>query len=330
MKHITYKISEKPYESNTLDMYFHDMRGGVLDIESTGLNPQRNHFILGGLYIPSEGVLHQFLAETKSEEEETLNAYMQLVEKLDMVVTYNGRHFDLPFLEKRWQMYSDEPPTIPYNLDLYLLLNGYSPVKRFVPNLKQKTVENYMGLWQNRRDEISGGDSADLYNAYERAPDPYLEETILLHNSDDVMQLSRMLLITAKCEFDKAMSHLGFPVGPLTVNKIRTDRNMLIVSGQQRCCRIDYRGFSFNGMPVESRFSSANGDFYIKIPLIRRQGLAIVDLVAAGLEEGKLSKYPGCSSGFLVVEQNSCKQYRELNDFIIRFIHLFLTETGLV
>ena len=76
------------------------MRIGVLDIETTGLNPAVNHFILGGLYSVPEGTLHQFFAETRAEEEEALSGYLDILRDLDLVITYNGRHFDLPFVGK--------------------------------------------------------------------------------------------------------------------------------------------------------------------------------------------------------------------------------------
>ncbi len=42
--------------------------------------------------------MHQFFAETRAEEEEALSG-IWTSSGLDLVVTYNGRHFDLPFLE---------------------------------------------------------------------------------------------------------------------------------------------------------------------------------------------------------------------------------------
>ena len=330
MKHITLKTTEKLYESRTLDFYFGGMRIGVLDIETTGLNPARNHFILGGLYSVPDGILHQFFAETRAEEEEALSDYLNAISRLDMVITYNGRHFDLPFLEKRWKNYSKTPARLPYNLDLYLVLNGHSPIKKFVPNLKQKTVENYMGLWQSRDDEISGAESVELYHKYEKTQDQTLGEKILLHNSDDILQLSRLLPVIGKSDFHKAMTSLGFPAGPLTVQKISTGKDTLIITGEQKNCLFDYMGFQFRDLAVQSRFSGKHGDFSLEIPLIRDQGLGIVDLRAAGLNERDFEKYPGCSSGFLIVEKNSEKQYRELNHFTKQFIALFLEETGLV
>ena len=208
-------------------------------------------------------------------------------------------------MEKRWRRYSGASAALPYNLDLYLVLNGHSPIKRFVPNLKQKTVENYMGLWQSRDDEISGAESVELYNVYEKNHDPALGEKILLHNSDDILQLSRLLPVIGKSDFHKAMAALGFPAGPLTVRKISIGKDRLTISGQQRTCRLDYMGFQFHDLAVQSRFSGKNADFTLEVPLIRDSGLGILDLRAAGLDERTFEKYPGCSSGFLIVEKTA-------------------------
>ena len=49
-----------------------------------------------------------------------------------------------------------------------------------------------MGLWQTRTDEISGAESVELYDRYEKSGDEsLLQKNILLHNSDDVLQLDQ-------------------------------------------------------------------------------------------------------------------------------------------
>lgn len=224
--------------------------------------------------------MHQLFAENRGEEREALKAFYDMISQLDMVITYNGRHFDMPFIEKRLKLHglggrfkADTEQTafeayLPYNLDIYLMINGHSPIKRLVPNLKQKTVENYMGLWQSRTDEISGAESVALYNRYENTGSSQLESRILLHNSDDVLQLTRLMKVIGKCDIHKAMYHLGFPVFAeshestggsrryrLMVKKIRTEKNSLMVSGIQMDNAMEYTGFSFGDFPVESRFS---------------------------------------------------------------------------
>ena len=325
MKHISFFYDENIYSSNIFDFYFKNLKIGVLDIETTGLNPSRNKFILGGLYTLEDKTLHQFFAENRQEEKAALEAYIEELNKLDMVITYNGKHFDMPFIAKRAAFHGIDC-SLPYNLDLYLVLNGHSPIKKFVPNLKQKTVENYMGLWQDRTDEISGGESVELYNEFERTQDPGLEEKILLHNSDDVLQLTRLIKVISKSDFHKAMYHLGFPAGPLTISKIRLEKNTLTISGTQRALDIDYVGFAYGDWPVESHFDRRESAFCMKFPLIRDSGLAIIDLKAAGIDCSAFEIYPACSSGFLAIEAQNDRYFMETNHFIMTFIELFIKD----
>ncbi len=325
MKHLTATYNEEIYTGNIFEFYFEDMKKAVLDIETTGLNPSRNKFILGGLVDFSNKTVHQYFAENRSQEQQALVGFLEQLQGIDMVITYNGRHFDLPFMEKRMALFG-MTQQLPYNLDLYLVLNGHSPIKKLVPNLKQKTVENYMGLWQDRGDEISGGESVELYNQYERTGDEQLEKKILLHNSDDVMQLTRLLKIISKCDFHKAMFHLGFPAGPLTVEKIRLEKNLLTISGIQRRCCHDYMGFFFGDYPVETRFHKADRSFSMKFPLIRDSGLAIVDLQHAGLNCKPFEKYPTYGNGFLALEAHGSQNHMEINHFIKAFIEMFMDE----
>lgn len=323
MKHLTERFDESIYSGSAFDFYFKDLRIGTLDIETTGLNPARNKFILGGLFDFQTKTMHQIFAENRGEEAEALKSFAGEVSGLDMVITYNGRHFDMPFINKRLNYFKMKGCT-PYNLDLYLVVNGHSPIKKFVPNLKQKTVENYMGLWQSRADEISGAESVELYDRYEKSGDPQLEEKILLHNSDDVLQLTRLLKVISKADFHKAMFHLGFPVGPLTVEKIRLEGGSLTVYGMQRRICMDYMGFSLDDYPVETHFDSRSRNFYMKFPIIRDSGLAIIDLDAAGLARDEFEIYPTYSSEFLVLEDHNDRNFMEINHFIRNFILKFM------
>lgn len=352
MKHITKHFDENIYTSNALDFYFKGMKIGVLDIETTGLDPSRNKFILGGLFDIQSGTMHQFFAESRSEEKQALEKFYELISDFDMVITYNGKHFDMPFIARRMKVHGtgtdsglalgtiDAAALLPYNLDLYLVVNGHSPIKKFVPNLKQKTVENYMGLWQSRDDEISGAESVELYNKYEKSGDPELESKILLHNSDDVLQLTRLIKVLSKCDIHRAIYHLGFPVFPkgnedkrseqslpaLVVEKIKTEKNSLFISGRQIGSGIDYMGFSYGDWPAESRFDSRNMSFSMQLPVLRESGLCIIDLDAAGLDRETFEKYPSSNSGFLVLEDHNDRNFMETNHFVKAFIEVFMAD----
>lgn len=322
MKHITRTVDTDIYSSRLMDFYFKDLRIGTLDIETTGLSATRNKFILGGLYSFDNRKFCQFFAESEAEEADALFEYFREISKLDAVVTYNGRHFDLPFILSRYRQITGEDYSghLPYNLDLYLLLNGHSPVKHFVPNLKQKTIENYMGLWADRTDEIDGGQSVELYKEYERTGSPLLAERILLHNSDDVIQLARLLKIISKCDLHKGMFKCGFPVGNLTVSKIRITRDRLEFAGEQRDNPIDYCCYDIYGYPAYVNFESISKSFNVQIPIIRHQGIAVIDLTTAGISDEPFINYPTYSSGFLAIEANSVQNHMETNHFIKAFI----------
>ena len=75
MKHLCKKYNIDIYKSSLLDFYFRDMKAGVLDIETTGLNPSLNKFILGGLYDTSEGSLHQFSPKAEARRRKPLQAF---------------------------------------------------------------------------------------------------------------------------------------------------------------------------------------------------------------------------------------------------------------
>lgn len=329
MKYIIDTIPYPSYCSKAFQLYFSGLDIGVLDIETTGLSPQRSKFVLGGLLTPEDGQLKaaQFFVETLDEEQETLRAYVKAVSEKDLVLTYNGRHFDIPFIQGR----SQEPVDLPFNLDLYLLVKSYSPIRAFLPNLKQKTVENFMGFWEHREDEISGKESADLYYRYLSSRDPAVREKILLHNHDDIVQLYRLLKVLEKSDFHKAMARMGFPLRSqsgirLIIERISTSENQLRIRGRQRSPAVNYRCFEWDGIPCSAYFNKEEKTFSVSIPLIRHSGLMLVDLKALKMDIDPFLKYPGCQEGFLILEEQGEKHYLQTNHFIKLFLERMLNQ----
>ncbi len=327
MKHIQWEVAEKIDHSRLWDFYFPALRTCVLDIETTGLDRRRNHFILGGLLDVQTRQMHQVFAEDTAQEPEALADFMELAAQFDVIITYNGRHFDLPFLQERARRTGLGICAGGYDLDLYQVVNGHSPLRRLLPNLKQKTVETYMGLWTDRSDEISGAESVELYYHFTATGDPQARDKILLHNSDDVMQLTRLVKVMEKCDFHRAMYHMGFPVGTpgrrWQVNRIRSVSDRLCVEGTQGPKGMNYRSFALGDHPVQTDFDAKTGTFQMEIPVIRRSGIVAADLEAAGLPQKEFEKYPGFGSGFLVLEEGNGVKYRETNHFVKSMITRF-------
>ncbi|MCB6994576.1 ribonuclease H-like domain-containing protein [bacterium 210820-DFI.6.37] len=334
MEYITDYITESPYTSRAFQLYFGGMKISVLDIETTGLSPKHSSFVLGGLLTPESGALkaEQFFAEDLSQEQETLQAFLDAFSETDVLITYNGRHFDIPFIKGRAGQKADD---LPFNLDLYLLVKQYAPFRKFLPNLKQKTVENFLGLWQDRKDEISGKESVELYYQYLSRKDPEIKETILLHNYDDILQLHRLLRVLEKTDLHRAMFHMGFPVGSqafsqtrpvLAVEKISLTQGFLEITGRQRRRPAEYRRYELEGIPCSAHFSRSRKTFSLALPVIRQSGLTVLDLKALRMEFPPLEKYPSCQQGFLILEEQKEKHYLEINHFTKLFLERILNQ----
>lgn len=324
----TYTIKENytdnkyiEYNSRLLNFYMGNKKSkriGVLDIETTGLSPINNHFILGGLLIYNESgvIVKQYFAETLEEEKAALIAFLDDIKNLDIVITYNGKHFDLKFLKTRIkELDIKNNYYFPFNLDIYLFLNGHSTLRKLLPNLKQKTIENYMGLWSTRTDEISGAESVELYKEFLSSQNNKLRHLIMLHNSDDILQLSQLLPVLEKCDIHKGFFSLGFPIDTLYVSKISFDSKELKICGQQRN-PIAYSAYGLDDCPCFLEFDVFSEKFYVNLPIIRRAGLAIIDTKSFEKDFSALEKYETYNNGFLVLKQGNSINYMETNHFI--------------
>jgi len=324
MKKIIQPFPEILPMNQELSSYFSGCKIGVLDIETTGLSPFRNKVILGGLisYEPSgQGVLQQYFAENPSEEPLLIETYLHAIKDLDVLISYNGRGFDLPFVEARAKALNIPFPGWPYHLDLYLLIQKSSDLRRRLPNLKQKTVEDYLGLWMHREDRISGGESVSLYEEYLMSGEKTLVEKVLLHNQDDLKQLSRLLKITEKCNLAQGLFHLGFPVSPeLFVTRILFRSHSLEVEGIQHRNSIGYYSFGNMNQSVKIAFDGTENKFQLAFPLFRKAQGLFVDLFSLGLPQETFENQEGFESGFLILREKENTNYPLINQLIRQLV----------
>lgn len=342
MEIITYNHQLPFFASRQTDRYFGGLRMGVFDIETTGLSPTTSQMILAGIMAPqANGTcrLTQYFAEEKSNEPDILMALTEEFQHFDLLLTYNGRHFDLPYITTRAQLrHVDEDFNDCYNLDLYLILKGHSQLKSVLGNLKQKTVERYMGLCPKRADTIDGGESIRLYEEFLRAErgerKEQLKQTVLLHNHDDLLQLYQLLPILRQTELHRAMRYLGFPViglhdwPQLNISRIRLDYAGLTVIGTYRGAPFSYLSYETLSQPCSCAFYP-DRTFRILIPT-QRQGTAhYVNLrtLFRPEEEERFLRFPGYVNGFLVLANQGQTGFLETNLLVKNFLHHFMDET---
>ena len=121
MKIITSTHKVPYFSSRILDQYFKDLKMGIFDIETLGLSPQFAPLILAGfMTVEKDGScqITQYFAETPGDERYILEYLREDFDRVDYLLTYNGKHFDLPFVRKRAERQSVPSPDCDiYNMD---------------------------------------------------------------------------------------------------------------------------------------------------------------------------------------------------------------------
>lgn len=319
MKTILDKLQIPAYYSKLFDMYFGGKSFAVFDIETTGLSPANSKVVLTGILQVDQngwGHVQQFFADQTDDEEAVIRATIEALKNADYVITYNGRHFDIPFMKKRAEKYNLVFPDL-YNLDLYLLISGYAPFKEVLPGLKQKNIESYMGIAISRDDEISGKESVELYNRYMETKRFELEEKILLHNHDDIIQLYKILPIIERLDLHKALFKRGFPAGRFLIEQVSIKNKELHVKALQLRDAIDYISFPTEIAPYMLMMNSSDGSVDLSIPCECTAGSIYLDarsiLRTASM---KLDAFPGVVDGYLILSQKNKVNELEINTFL--------------
>ena len=195
MKHIhkTIFITDDYYTSQ----YFSD--GFVFfDIETTGLSSKTSFIYLIGLAVRENGRIHihQFLAQNRSDETDLLAAFYAMLHPSDILVTFNGAGFDIPFINARSRSYSSLHNDLSSyeQIDLYRLSANYAHLFH-LPDKKQKSIERFLGI--SREDQYTGKELISIYYEYEKEQKKEPETLLLLHNYEDVLGMTKLLSLFA-------------------------------------------------------------------------------------------------------------------------------------
>lgn len=342
MKRFEDEFDLDEFKSRALDMYFGGMKICAYDIETTGLFPRNDMIMLTGLLTVKDGhaSARQFFAESLNDEKAVLEATLNALKDCDVILTYNGRSFDTPFTVQRAAKHGIHAD-MPYDLDLFTIVSGYSEIKKFTGSLSQKSIERFMGSSSSRDDRIDGRESIRLYEQYLANPSYALEKTIMLHNHDDICQLYRILPVIRQTDFHRAMSRMGFPAGDYMIKNYKVTSAGLFVNAIRKKDPVDYISFPTGDAPYSLRMSSATGETELEIPgETVGENTVVIDAETilgrlSGNEDviSELAKYPSYESGYLILKSNNHINYLETNLFIKAFfssLEIIITtrETG--
>jgi uncharacterized protein YprB with RNaseH-like and TPR domain len=166
-------------------------RWAFLDTETTGLAGGSGTlaFLVGiGSITPAGFGLKQYFLRQPAEEPSLLSALASDLASYDVLVTYNGKAFDVPLLETRFLMNRQKAPFA--RLQHVDLLYGARRLWRLkLESCRLQDLERRI-LGHERVGDVGGGFIPNLYFDYLRRSDPGPLEPVFFHNAIDILSLA--------------------------------------------------------------------------------------------------------------------------------------------
>ncbi len=171
-------------------------RALYFDTETTGLGGGAGvlAFLVGLAWFDDELRLHaeQFLLRSPGEELPLLEALTERVERADLLVSYNGKAFDLPLLNGRMVM--NRRPKLPDRAHLDLLHVARRLHKTRLGACRLISLESDV-LGFVRGPDIAGIDIAPRYAHFLRTGDDSVLEQVIEHNAWDVVSMAALVAL---------------------------------------------------------------------------------------------------------------------------------------
>ena len=170
-----------------------------IDLETTGLSGGAGTlaFLVGCGYFDLDAFqVRQFLLTSHAGERALLAAVADFFDEADLIVTYNGKTFDVPVMETRWMFHRMEMP-----LDGVPHFDMLHPARRLWKNragdgyedagCRLSTLERTLFDVQ-RVGDVPGFDIPGRFFGFVRSGDPRPLEPVLEHNRIDLVSLAAL------------------------------------------------------------------------------------------------------------------------------------------
>jgi hypothetical protein len=166
-------------------------RVAFLDTETTGLAGGTGTyvFLVGvGAFEADRFTIRQYFMRDFSEEPAQLEALGHLLDGYDAVVSFNGRHFDMPLIETRFLMNRQAPRLIgaPH---LDLLPTSRTFWRHRLESCALSSLEAHLMGVQRTQEDVPGWLIPGLYLDYARSGDAREMPRIFYHNAQDILSL---------------------------------------------------------------------------------------------------------------------------------------------
>ena len=146
-------------------------RTAYVDIETTGLSPGYDYITCIGLY---DGERARAYVRGRNLEQ-----FADDIEEYDLIVTYNGKCFDIPFIRRELGLKLDVPHVdLRYVCASVGLRGGLKGAERLADIRRSKELE-----------AVDGFVAVMLWSEYERTSDSRALETLIAYNLEDTINL---------------------------------------------------------------------------------------------------------------------------------------------
>lgn len=181
-----------PFVSGGTELTSVDFRqASFLDTETTGLSGGSGTlaFLVGVGYFEGEHFrLRQYFLRDPGDEPAMLEALAELLPRFTLLVSFNGRAFDVPILENRFIL-DRTPPPFSQLAHLDLLLPARRLWRRCLGSCSLNTLErSILGVVRDQED-VPSYLVPFLYREYLQTGDAHEMKRVLYHNAFDILSL---------------------------------------------------------------------------------------------------------------------------------------------
>ncbi len=166
-----------------------------LDTETTGLSRGAGTiaFMIGLGYVRDGAFLiQQHMVGDYSDEPLMMAKLADLIRDFDVVISFNGKAFDIPLLETRAVMCRMQP-LFGSHRQLDLMHPSKRLWRRRLGSCRLSALEEYI-LCSGRTDDLPGSEAPKRFFSYMESGDITLLDDVLRHNMLDIASLSALLI----------------------------------------------------------------------------------------------------------------------------------------
>ncbi|WP_377888885.1 ribonuclease H-like domain-containing protein [Alkalihalobacillus sp. R86527] len=200
--HRTHPLSSK--NLNPSDLLF-------FDTETTGLGGGVGNtiFLLGYCQYTNEGIsVNQYFLPGPGAEVPMYKAFLDDVQDLKNLVTYNGKAFDWPQVKTRHTLIREQVPNLPQFGHFDLLHGARRFWKNDMESVRLSNVEEQK-LQFTRKEDTPGYLAPMLYFEFVKDPDPDLISSVMKHNEEDILSLITLYIHLSNLLLDNRGDYLS-------------------------------------------------------------------------------------------------------------------------